>query len=184
MPFAVFAALLGATGVMRLIELLVSRARMRTRREYVVAEPRLFPLMALLHTGLVVNPVVEVLLLDRPFNVPIAVGAALVLILATALRIWTLKTIGKAWNVRVVAPISIATTGPYRWIRHPNYLVVILEIAALPLIHGAWLSALSLSILNAFVLFIRIRTEETTLAKNDAWLRAMKDKKRLIPGIF
>ena len=106
--------------------------------------------------------------------------------LATALRIWTLATIGRSWNVRVVVPedIRIATTGPYRFIRHPNYLVVILEIAALPLFHGAWMSAIFLTLLNAFVLLHRIRTEEAALAQIPAWVDAMRDRARLLPGLF
>ena len=99
---------------------------------------------------------------------------------------WTLRTIGRSWNVRVVQPEgdAIATTGPYRWIRHPNYLVVILEIAALPLVHSAWLAALGLTALNGFVLFHRIRTEEASLMEVPAWREAMADRTRLIPGIF
>lgn len=182
----VFASLLGATGCMRLGELVVSVRRMKERPDAVVAERWLFPLMALLHVGLVVGPIAEVLLLDRPFVPWLAAAAGLVLVLATALRVWTLRTIGRAWNVRVVRPDAdaIATTGPYRFVRHPNYLVVILEIAALPLVHTAWISAVALSLLDAFVLFHRIRTEERVLAAIPAWQRAMGNRARLLPGIF
>ena len=108
------------------------------------------------------------------------------MVLATALRVWTLRALGQAWNVRVVIPqeTQVVTTGPYAWIRHPNYLVVILEIATLPLLHSAWVSAISLTALNAFVLFWRIRTEEARLLQVRAWREAMVDRKRLIPGVF
>ena len=79
---------------------------------------------------------------------------------------------------------SIVTTGPYRWIRHPNYLVVILEVAALPLVHTAWASALVLSLLNAGVLWRRIRREEQALAQIPAWREAMATRKRLLPWIL
>lgn len=186
-PFLVFVALLAATGLMRLVEVGVSVARIRARPDAAVAEPWLFPLMALLHAGLVFAPIVEVVVLGRPFVPWVTAAAALTLVLATALRVWTLRTIGGAWNVRVVVPegdSAIATTGPYRWIRHPNYLVVILEIAALPLLHTAWISAVGLSALNAFVLAHRIRTEEAALAQVPAWVAAMKDRARLVPGLF
>ena len=62
--------------------------------------------------------------------------------------------------------------------------MVVLEIAALPLLHGAWISAVVLSALNAFVLFNRIRTEEATLAQVPEWAEAMKDRARLLPGLF
>ena len=184
--FALFTLALLATGLMRLAELAVSVRRIRARPTAAVSEPWLFPLMALLHTGLVVAPLAEVVLLGRAAHPALFGAASAVLVLATVLRVWTLRTIGRSWNVRVVVPASdaIAATGPYRWIRHPNYLVVILEIAALPLLHGAWLAAVGLSALNAFVLFHRIRTEEAALAQVPAWVAVMGDKKRLVPGIL
>jgi methyltransferase len=183
LPFAVFAALLLGTGAMRLVELVVSRRRMAARPGAVVAEPALFPAMALLHAGLVFLPLVEVVALDRPFVPWLAGLAAGVLVLATTLRIWTLSTLGKVWNVRVVPPPpdQVVTGGPYRFIRHPNYLCVILEIAALPLLHDAWLSALVLSAWNAGVLAVRIPTEEAALSKLDAWRAAFADKPRFVP---
>ena len=181
-----FIVLLLGTGAMRLGELAVSIRRMRARPDDVVSEPRLFPVMALLHGGLVFAPLVEVWVLERPVVMPLAVGALGLFGLATVLRVWTLSTIGIAWNVRVVRPPAdaIATGGPYRWIRHPNYLVVILEILALPLIHTAVVSAVALSALNAAVLWHRIRTEEAVLMEVPAWREAFADRARLIPGIL
>lgn len=186
MIFGLFVTLLLATGVMRLGEVVVSVRRVAARRGAVVSEPWLFPLMVVLHVGLVFLPIAEVVALGRPV-VPVLTAAALgVLVAATGLRVWTLRTIGSSWNVRVVAPEadSIATTGPYAWIRHPNYLVVVLEIFALPLVHAAWMSCIALALLNALVLFHRIRTEEKILAKNPAWATAFADRARLIPGVF
>lgn len=182
----VFVALLLGTGVMRLVELGVSVRRMRARPTDVVPEPWLFPAMAVLHGGLVALPLLEVLVFQRPWIPALSTTAIAVFAVATLLRVWTLSTIGRAWNVRVVAPPAdaIATTGPYAWVRHPNYLVVILEIASLPLIHTAWWSAVVLSLLNAFVLAHRIRTEEAVLARNPEWLQAFAHKPRLIPGVF
>lgn len=186
----VFVGVLALVGVLRLLEVFVSRARLRARLEArgdaLVSEPGLFPLMVALHVGLIAAPAFEVVLLERPFALWLCLIAGAVLLVATALRVWTLRTIGRAWNVRVVVPEddAIATTGPYRWIRHPNYLVVILEIASLPLLHGAWLSALGLSLLNAAVLARRIHTEEQALAQLPAWREAMQGRKRLIPGVF
>lgn len=186
MMFAVFVAALALTGLMRLGEVVVSVRRMRERPEDVVAEPWLFPWMVVLHIGLVFAPLLEVVLLDRPASTGLFVFAVLGLSAATGLRVWTLRTIGYAWNVRVVEPPAdrIATNGPYRWIRHPNYLVVILEILLLPLLHGAWVSAIGLSILNALVLAHRIRTEEAILFRNPAWREAFESRARLLPGLF
>lgn len=180
----VFALLLGATGLLRLGELAVSVARMRARPDAVVSEPALFPLMAALHAGLVLLPLAEVVLFERPFVPALGAASALVLLLATALRVWTLATLGGAWNVRVLPPTTVVTHGPYRYIRHPNYLCVILEVAALPLFHTAIGAALVLTVWNGFVLAYRIRTEEEALSRLEAWRTAFAGRARLIPGLF
>lgn len=184
--FVAFSLVLLAVGAMRLGELWVSVGRMRARPDRVVAEPWLFPWMALLHAGLVFAPIAEVWFLQRGWSPPVLGASVAVLGLATGLRIWTLTTIGRSWNVRVVRPAedAIATGGPYHFIRHPNYLCVILEIAALPLLHGAWLSAIGLSALNAVVLWFRIRTEEAELMQIPAWRAAFGQRARLLPGVF
>jgi methyltransferase len=185
-PFSVFASLLLATGAMRLVELAVSRRRLRRGRIVARREPWLFPLMALLHAALVFAPLAEVLWLGRPFVPALAAGSGTVLALATALRIWTLGTIGRSWNVHVVRPEpeAVVTTGPYAWVRHPNYLAVTLEITTLPLLHTAWISSLALSLLNALVLWRRIHVEEAELLAVPRWREAMAGRPRLLPGVF
>jgi len=76
------------------------------------------------------------------------------------------------------------TSGPYRYVRHPNYVAVILEFLAIPLLAGAWVSALVLSGWNAFVLFDRIQSEERALDESPAYRRAFEGKARFIPGVF
>ncbi|MEZ6187559.1 MAG: isoprenylcysteine carboxylmethyltransferase family protein [Planctomycetota bacterium] len=180
----IFGVVLGAVALVRLGEVLVSARRLRERDA--VREPFLFPLMVLLHVASLSAPLAEVLLLGRPFRPWLCAVAVAVLALATVLRVWTLYTVRRSWNVRVVVPDpdTVVTTGPYAWIRHPNYLVVILELAALPLLHGAWLSAVGLTLLNAFVLTLRIRTEEAALSELPTWRDAMRTRKRLVPGLF
>jgi len=183
--FAVFCVLLLATGLMRLIELSVSRHRLRqSPSRTAVPEPWLFPLMVALHTGLVCAPIVEVVAFERPFIPALSATAAVLLAVATALRVWVHRTLREAFNVRVVEPRAIVTGGPYRFVRHPNYLAVILEIACLPLLYTAWLSSLALSSLNAFVLYHRIRVEERVLGQIPAWREAMDGRARLVPGLF
>ena len=183
---AAFVAVFGLVALMRLVEVVVSARRARGRGDAVVAEPGLFPLMVLLHVASIVGPVVEVLALERPFVPWLTAAAALVLLGATAVRVAALSALGRAWNVRVVVPEEGAavTSGPYAYIRHPNYLAVVLELAALPLLHTAWISALGLSLLNGLVLARRIRTEEAALERLPGWRAAMADRKRLIPGVF
>lgn len=184
--FTLFVFLLLSTATMRLVEVVVSRRRIAARPGAVVAEPALFPAMVLLHTGLVGLPLAEVLWFGRPFVPAIGFSALGVLGLATALRIWTLGTLGRVWNVRVLPPPpdSVVTTGPYRYIRHPNYLCVILEIAALPLVHDAWIAAVVLSVWNAAVLAVRIRTEEAELMRIPAWKAAFATRARFVPFLL
>lgn len=79
---------------------------------------------------------------------------------------------------------SIVTEGIYSYIRHPNYLVVILEIIGLSLFHSAFYSFIIFSIANFIILFYRIRTEEKALFRNPAYATHFSSKKRFIPGIF
>jgi methyltransferase len=184
--FALFVLLLLATGAMRLVELMVSRRRIQSRRDALVAEPALFPAMAGLHAALVALPLLEVWLWQRPYVPGLGAVALGVLGLATGLRIWTLSTLGRVWNVRVLPPPpdGVVTAGPYRFIRHPNYLCVILEILALPLLHTAVISAVVLTVWNAAVLAVRIRTEERALMQLPAWRTAFAEKSRFVPGLF
>jgi methyltransferase len=91
----------------------------------------------------------------------------LVLVAATALRWWTLATLGERWTTRVlvVPGEELVRAGPYRWLRHPNYLVVVMEIAAIPLVHCAWLTAGVFSIANLVLLRERIRVEDEALSR-------------------
>ena len=91
---------------------------------------------------------------------------ATVVLATQALRWWCIATLGHRWNTRVVVVpgLSRITHGPYRWLRHPNYVAVVLEGAALPLVHTAWATALTFTVLNAALLRVRLRVEEQALA--------------------
>ena len=82
-------------------------------------------------------------------------------------RIWTLRTLGSRWTTRiiVVPHEKLVARGPYKYVDHPNYIVVIAEIALLPMVFGLWQVALLFSILNAIVLTIRIRAENRALGR-------------------
>ncbi len=92
--------------------------------------------------------------------------AAIAYLAVQILRVWTMVSLGRYWTARIiVAPDApLVRKGPYRFIRHPNYLVVVLEIALLPLALDSWPLALGFSIVNAIVLAWRIRAEEAALA--------------------
>ncbi len=88
-------------------------------------------------------------------------------VLVQGLRFWTMASLGGFWTTRiiVVPHAPLVTTGPYRFLRHPNYVVVVMEIALLPLALGSWPLALGFSLANAAALALRIRAEEATLRK-------------------
>lgn len=164
-----FTGLVALVAAERLAELAVSRRHERWSRarggvEYGRGH---YPLMVACHTGLLAGAAAEVWLARRPF-VPRLAGPALALTLGSqALRWWCVRTLGPYWNTRViVVPGSpLVRSGPYRWLRHPNYVAVVVEGAALPLVHTAWLTGAGFSLVNAAVLAVRIRVENDALAQ-------------------
>lgn len=163
-----FTVLVLAVGLERLAELVVSKrnARWAFDRGGVESGRGHYPVMVLLHTGLLIGALAEVLLLDRPF-VPALGWAMLALVAASqGLRWWCIATLGRQWNTRVIVVpgLPLVRSGPYRRLPHPNYVAVVVEGAALPLVHSAWLTALVFTLVNAVLLAVRIRVEETALA--------------------
>jgi methyltransferase len=88
-----------------------------------------------------------------------------IFVLIEVARIWVLASLGRRWTTRIIVlpQAPLVRRGPYRWVNHPNYLVVIAEIAVLPLVFGLWQIALIFSLLNAAVLTVRIRQENRAL---------------------
>ena len=124
-----------------------------------------YPVMVLLHTGLLVGLLAEVWLL-RPAFVPALGWTMLALVVASqALRWWCITTLGPRWNTRVIVVpgLPLVTGGPYRFFSHPNYVAVVVEGVALPLVHSAWITATVFTLANAALLTVRIRTENSAL---------------------
>jgi methyltransferase len=180
-----YLALLAAVGLGRLVEMRISRRRQRALLAQGAArapEPG-FAWMVLLHTGMLVASAFEVVLLGRPFVPAIGVPALALLAGANALRWWVIATLGPHWNVQVMGStkLGVVSTGPYRFVRHPNYVAVFVELAVLPLVHGAWLTALFGSALHVLVLRRRIALEESVLMADDTYRRVMGGKPRFAP---
>lgn len=162
-----FTALVAAVGLERLAEMVVSKrhAAWAFARGGVESGQGHFPVMVALHTALLVGAVVEVLAVDRPF-IPLLGWPMLALVLlAQGLRWWCITTLGPQWNTRVIVVpgATLVAAGPYRLMRHPNYVAVVVEGLALPLVHTAWLTAALFTVLNVVLLSVRIRVEEQAL---------------------
>lgn len=178
---------IGVLGAMRLIELIWARRNLGSMgpRAQLVPERR-FQIMVVVHTAMFVLIPLEIIGLKPSIGGLVSVASAALVVGALALRFWTLKTLGRAWHVRIVkgSELPIVNEGPYRFIRHPNYLVVIMELLFIPLIHQLYVTALVLTAANAWVLWGRIREEEAHLATRPDWIESMQAKPRLIPRFW
>jgi methyltransferase len=181
-----YTGLLVLIAIERMLELRISKRHERqlvASGQTVMVEP-MYALMVAVHAGVLLGAWAEVALLDRPFR-PLLGGVALLLFAgATALRWWTIKTLGEQWTVRVVAGngMQVETRGPFRYLRHPNYLGVAIEVFAIPLIHSAFWTALLFGSLNLLVLWRRVKLEEATLDWAAGYRKIMQGKARWVPG--
>ncbi|MFF0386380.1 isoprenylcysteine carboxyl methyltransferase family protein [Streptomyces sp. NPDC004286] len=167
-----YALLVAAVAVERVAELVVARRNERwsRARRAIVAGDGHYPAMVALHVGLLAGCPLEVWLGGRPFVPVLGWPMLTVLVGAQGLRWWCIGTLGPRWNTRVIVVpgLPLVARGPYRLLRHPNYVAVVAEGLALPLVHTAWVTAAAFTVLNAAVLTVRIRCENQALAVADA----------------
>jgi methyltransferase len=170
MSLIAFTALVALTGGERVVELLISKrnAARAFARGAIESGRGHFPAMVTLHTGLLVGALAEVWLLERPFIPGLGWPMLALTLLCQAGRYWTIASLGPQWNTRVIVVpgLPLQRRGPYRWtwLRHPNYLIVVVEGFALPLVHTAWTTALAFTVLNMILLLgFRIPAENRAL---------------------
>ncbi|HLK85462.1 MAG TPA: isoprenylcysteine carboxylmethyltransferase family protein [Candidatus Binataceae bacterium] len=178
-----YLAVLAALAIERLIHLALARRNARRALAGGAIEHGRghYAPIAVFHALFLISSAAEAIILKRPFPGAlgwIALGGAAG---AQALRYWSIATLGERWNTRIIVfPLAVPVIrGPYRFMRHPNYLAVIVEIACVPLIHGCWLTALVFSIGNAMLLRVRIRAEEAAMGPHYA--REFAGRPRLVP---
>jgi methyltransferase len=164
-----YVLLIVAVAAERLAELVVAQRNLAWSRARGGVEVGVghYPVMVVLHTGLLVGCLAEVFLLHRPFLPWLGWPMLAIVVVAQLLRWWCITTLGRQWNTRVVVVPDAprVTGGPYRLIPHPNYVAVVAEGIALPLVHTAWITALVFTVLNAALLSKRIQVENTALAR-------------------
>lgn len=169
---AAYLVLILAVSAERVGELVVSRRnRARSLRaggiEYGAGH---YPVLVALHTGLLAACPVEVAVAHRPFIPTLGVVMLVIVMAAQGLRWWCISTLGYRWNTRiiVVPGLPAVTRGPYAVLRHPNYVAVVAEGVALPLVHTAWVTTLAFTAANLLVLRVRIRAENAALSSAGA----------------
>ncbi|MDT0212301.1 isoprenylcysteine carboxyl methyltransferase family protein [Rothia sp. ARF10] len=155
-------------GLERLAELVVSKrnAAWSLSRGGVETGQGHYPVMVVLHTGFLVAMLVEAFVRRPVVPAALAWSMLAVVVAAQALRWWCIATLGRRWNTRVIVVPGLAPvrSGPYRWFSHPNYVAVVAEGVALPLVHASWVTALVFTVANAALLAVRLRTENAALA--------------------
>ena len=171
MTLALYGIILIALSLERLVELVIARHNTRwslARGGFEVA-PEHYPLMVMIHIGLIIGSFFEVYFLKRPFHEFLFMTMLGVSFLCQGLRWWVIATLKQQWHTRIiiVPGLSRVTHGPFRWFSHPNYMAVILEGIAIPMMHSAWITAISFTISNLYLLSIRIRHENAALEQLD-----------------
>ena len=183
-----YLGLLLVVAALRFYELRISRrhqAGMVARGASKIVDPR-FRWMVLLHTAVLLGSALEVVFLHRPFYPLFAAVSFAIFLGANAVRWWVIRTLGDHWSVQVMdsTGMGIVSSGPFRYVRHPNYAAVFVEMLALPLIHCAWITAFAGSLAHVLVLSQRLATEERVLFADARYREAMSRKPRFLPGLF
>jgi methyltransferase len=163
-----YLVLLGATAAERIVELVLSarHARAAFARGGVEYGRAHFPALVALHVGLLLACAAEVVLGGRPFLPWLGWPMLALVLLSQGLRYWCIATLGQQWNTRVIVVPGAGRVsgGPYRFLPHPNYVAVVVEGFALPLVYTAWITALVFTVVNAVLLVgVRIPVEERAL---------------------
>lgn len=174
------AAVCGGMAAMRLAELAFSRRNIDANgaADESAASRRTYPGIVAVHTLAIAGTA----LYGRRARV-----LPLVLLLALQpLRLWVLLTLGRRWNARGAVPhdLRVETRGPYAYVRHPNYAIVIGELALLPLAFGQPRLAALVSLANGALLAVRIREEERALMAAPGWREHFGRRRRFVPGMF
>lgn len=162
-----FTVVVVLVGLERIAELIVSQrnAAWSLRQGGVETGRGHYPVMVVLHLGLLVGALVEAWVRRPEVPAALAWTMIVILVLAQGLRWWCIASLGHQWNTRVIIVPGMAPvrSGPYRWLAHPNYVAVVVEGIALPLVHASWITALVFTVADAVLLTVRIRVENRAL---------------------
>ena len=162
-----YTLLIVAVVVERLAELVVSKRNIAWAKQHGGVERAFghYPFMVVLHIGLLVGCLVEVELTGAPFYPWLGWPMLILVVAAQSLRWWCIRALGPRWNTRIVVVpgVELVRAGPYRFLTHPNYVAVVVEGFALPLVHTAWFTAAMFTLANFWLLRVRIAAENSAL---------------------
>lgn len=154
--------------IQRLVELFIAKRNEKWMKSQGAFEAGAshYPYMVAMHVFFFVSLIVEVIVFDRGFS-PIWPLFLAIFLVAQLLRVWCLSSLGRYWNTKIIVlpNANVVRKGPYRWIRHPNYVIVATELIVLPLLFSAYFTAILFTILNIWMMSVRIPAEEQALKK-------------------
>lgn len=150
----------------RLIELLVARRNekwMKSQGAFEAGSTH-YPFMVGMHILFFISLILEVLFFQRQLS-SIWPVLLTIFLMTQILRIWCLASLGRFWNTKIIVlpNAQVVRKGPYKWIRHPNYIIVATELLVLPLLFNAFFTAVLFTLLNCWMMTVRIPTEEKAL---------------------
>ena len=152
--------------IQRLVELLIAKRNEKWMRSQGAFEAGAghYPIMVMMHITFFISLLLEVLVINKPLS-PLWIPLLSLFLIAQLARVWCLTSLGKFWNTKIIIlpGADVVKKGPYQFIRHPNYVIVATELLVLPLIFSAYFTAVVFSLLNLWMLSIRIPTEEKAL---------------------
>jgi len=161
-----FSIVISIVALQRLIELFIARRNEKWMLGQGAFEAGAahYPIMVSMHIAFFISLLLEVVVLGRTLS-PFWMVLLGIFLLVQMARIWCLLSLGKFWNTKIIIlpGAAVVRSGPYRWIRHPNYFIVTIELLVLPLLFGAYFTAVLFSLLNVWMLSVRIPAEEKAL---------------------
>jgi len=144
-----------------------------------------YRLMVAMHSMFLVCFIAEKVIFNKESS-PVFLPLLFLFLLAQILRIWAIRSLGRYWNTKimVVPGASVIRKGPYRYIKHPNYLVVSIEIGIIPLLFSAYITFALFTLLNVFILSVRISNEEKALSRLTEYETVFQSSHRFVPKLI
>ncbi|SDL92876.1 isoprenylcysteine carboxyl methyltransferase family protein [Bacillus sp. OK048] len=173
--------------IQRLIELMIARKNEKWMKEQGALEfgTNHYPFIVLMHSLFFLVLVFEKIAFSRELA-PIWPLLAAVFIFAQLMRVWAISSLGRYWNTKIIVlpNVDVVRKGPYRFIKHPNYLVVSIELLVVPLFYGAFVTACLFTLLNILMLSVRIPAEERALRELTEYEGSFEKCNRFLPKML